>query len=307
MSSYLENLKWIISGQKEASSNQHNQPNQNNKNNIQVDNFDELHLLNGSDLDLDLDLGLGLGSELESDSDYDKIISKDITNSPKFTDKHNKTLKSIQADYDKIHMNLIEKEQLIRGRINSDTIEKIKENYTEYINDDVQIIKDFATIMETFKHIKDKLKDFETDIKDFEEDIRKKTMNQYETKLELDNKINHIDERLENTIELMNLIKSNGDDFIKKIIHLENLIQTHDEHRNQILTKLGNFDKEHNEMKNYNLKILNFLHDYQQNWIFTNPNQNFIFNYNYLTYVKIGMGLGLCSFILFGYRFIKKN
>lgn len=287
MSIYLENFKWIISGQKEESLN--------NKINIQTDNLEEHNSVNNS--------------ESDSDYDYDKIISKDITNSHDFTSNVNhvnQTLKSIQEDYNKIHKNLIQKERLVRNRVNSDTVEKIKENYSEFINDDIQIIKDFAIIMETFEHIKDKLKDFETGIKEFEEDIKKNTINQDENKQELDNKINHIDLRLENTIKLMDQIKSNGDEFIKKIIHLENLIKTHDEHREQILLRLEKFDKDHKEIKNINLRVLNFFHDYQNYWTFSRYNiNNLFYSNNYFRY--IGLSIGICSAVIFGYKFMKNK
>lgn len=290
MTSYLDNLKWIVSGQKETNTNTNTKLNT-DSNYIQTDNYDELNSLNGS----------------ESDSDYDKIMSKDICINSELkntnqTSKPEHTLKSIQEDYNKIHNELVKKEQLVRNRVNSDTVEKIKQNYTEFINDDVQIIKDFATVMETFEHIKEKLKDFEIDIKEFEDDIKKNSISQDINKQELDNKINQIDLRLENTVQLMNQIKFNGDEFIKKIIHLENLIQTHDEHRKEILSRLEKFDKEHNEMKNHNLRILNFFHDYQYQWIFSNYNLS-----NYNNYFKyIGVGLGICSVFMFGYKFLKK-
>jgi len=291
MTSYLDNIKWIMSGQKESNSNIISQFN------IQTNNFDELYSLNGSECDSE---------------DYHKIISKDLCvspeqkNKPNLTFKTESTLKSIQEDYNKIHNNLIEKERLVRSRVNSDTVEKIKANYTEYINDDIQIIKDFALIMETFEHIKDKLKDFETDIKDFEIDIKKNIICQDENKQELDNKINHIDLRLENTIELMNQIKLNGDEFIKKIIHLENLIKTHDEHRDEILLRLEKFDKDHKEIKNNNLQVLNFFKDYQNYWTFSRSNDNNLFySNNYFKY--IGLGIGISSVILFGYKFIKNK
>lgn len=247
-------------------------------------------------------------SESASDSDYEyhKIHSRDIQN---FVDESNnkvdinyQTIKSVQEDYNKIYTDLLKKEQLVRKRVNSDTVEKIKANYSDYINDDIQIIKDFAIIMETFEHIKDRLKVFETDIKDFEEGIKKNTINQDENKQELDNKINNIDSKLENTIDLMNQIKSNGDKFIEKIIHLENLIKTHEEHRNEIMKRLEKFDQEHNEMKNNNLQVLNFFRDYQKYWLyFSSKSKENLFN-NQIGYIGIGLGIGLLC-----YNFVKKN
>jgi Rad3-related DNA helicase len=308
MTTYINNLKWIIPSlyepiknseenftieQKESNSDKFNLDKSNldklNQINIQTDNFDESHSSNGS--------------ESGSDYDYDKIISTDLCFSQELknnqTLKNNHTLKSIQEDYNKIHIELVKKEQLVRNRVNSDTVEKIKENYTEFINDDVQIIREFATVMETFEHIKEKLKDFETEIKEFEEDIKKNNMNQDENKLELDNKINKIDLRLENTVQLMNQIKSNGDEFIKKIIHLENLIQSHDEHRKEILLKLEKFDKEHNEMKKTNLQMLNIFKDSKQYFTLTNS------NYGYIKY--IGICLGISSCVILTYNVLKKN
>ena len=54
---------------------------------------------------------------------------------------------------------------MVRERLDSDTFDKIKSNYTDYINDDIKIIKDFAIIMETFSHIQKKLSEFESGIK----------------------------------------------------------------------------------------------------------------------------------------------
>ena len=86
---------------------------------------------------------------------------------------------------------------------------------------------------------------------------------------------------------------------------MENLIKTHNEQRNEILTRLEKLDITHNDIKNNNLQILNLFHAYIQNWIYSNPNQNLNFNNNYLRYV--GMGIWFSSFIIFGYKFIKKN
>lgn len=271
MISYLDNLKWIIPSQKESNSNITNQIN------IQTNNFDELNSLNSS--------------ESDSDYDYDKIISKDLNVSPVIK-KTNQTLQNIQEDYNKIHLELLEKEQLVRSQVNSDTVEKIKENYTEYINDDLQIIRAY--------------KNYEKNIKEFE-DIKKNSIGQNINKQELDNKINQIDLKLENTIELINQIKSNGDEFIKKIIHLENMIKIHDVHREQILSKLEKFDNGCDEIKNNNLKVLNFFHNYQNKYlcVFSKFNYNLFCSNKYFKY--IGLGIGIFSVVLFGYKYLKKN
>lgn len=305
MTSYLDNLKWIMSGQTGYNQNQNlnpiqinqinkinkineiNEINLNNINNIKTENCDEMYSINGS----------------ESESEYHKIVSKDVSTNHEIKNIYNQTFNDIKQDYDKIHIELVKKEQLVRNRVNSDTVERIKENYTDYINDDVQIIKDFAIIMETFEHITEKIKKFEFGIKDFEQDIKKNISSQDENKLELDNKINQIDSRLENTIELMKQIKSNGDEFIKKIIHLENLIKSHDDHREIILSRLEKFDKEHNEIKNHNLKILNFFSNCNQFWLFSRSHSNLYYN-NYFKF--IGFGIGICSVVLFGYKYLKK-
>lgn len=268
MTTYLDNLKWIVSGKIK-------------KEPLKIlDESFEINSTNGS----------GFGFESDSDHEYDKIvIDKQIeTNNPK-------------ENYDKIYKELVDTEKLIRKRVNSDTIEKIKENYVEYINDDVQIIKEFALIMETFDNIKTKLKNFELEMNYFESGIKKFTTNKNDDNLEINNKFNQIDNRLENTVEMINKIKFNYDDFMVKIIHLENLIKIHDEHRNEILLKLDNFNKEHNDMKNNNLKALKILKDSQQYFIFSDQSS---YN-NYIKYLSIG--LGICSCVVFSYKFLKKN
>ena len=152
---------------------------------------------------------------------------------------------------------MINKEQIVRKRLDSNTIEQIKSNCEEYVNDDIKIIKDFALIMESFNHIKEKLINFESGIKEFESDIKIKTSNQDENNAELDNRINHIDTKLDNTIKLMDQIKINSNDVMEKIVKLENIIMEHSIQRHEILTILDkiNFDKTNVNKSNYYMFI----------------------------------------------------
>ncbi len=280
MTSYFDNIKWIMSSQKEINT--------------------DINTCTNTETNLSL---IQDNKEVESDSDYeyDKIGEKEIKNLNQL-----KTLSPTnKGDYEKIYTELVEKEQIVRNRLDSDTVEKIKANYTEYMDSDVQIIKDFALIMETFVHIKDKLIQFETNIKEFENDMDKNKLVQFENKSELDAKFTHIESKIENAIELMNKINSNSGEFMEKIIQLENSIKDHDTHREQILSRLEKFDKDHNEIKNNNLKILSVFTNYQKYFMFSYSNSN---NINYTRYLKyFGMGIGICSSLIFGYKYLKKN
>lgn len=189
--------------------------------------------------------------EYENDNEYTKIDSKNLQ----------ENIVEIKKAYEKIQIEMISKEQLVRKRLDSDTIEKIKSNCEEYVNDDVKIIKDFALIMESFNHIKEKLVNFEFGIKEFESEIKIKTLNQDENNAELDNRINHIDTKLDNTIQLMEQIKINSNGLMEKIVKLENIISEHSTQRCEILSKLNkiNFDKSNQTKSNYHIFFNNYL------------------------------------------------
>jgi len=292
MTSYL---KWIVSDKTETPKKEISLDN--NK----TDNIDKTYKINKTD---NTDETYSI-PESDSDSEYHKIDNKKQTSSemgipiPKGDDLL--LYANAKDKYDKTYKELVDKEKLVIKRVGSDTFEKIKENYTEYINDDVQIIKEFALVMETFDNIKTRLKNFESDIGNFESGIRKYIVNQDENKVEIDNKINQIDSKLDNTVGMIEKMKSDSDDFIKKIINLENLIKIHDEHRSEILFRLEKFNKEHDEMKTNNLQVLNIFKDVQQYFMFSNTN----YGSNYLKYV--GISLGICSCLILSYNFVKKN
>lgn len=274
MSSYLDNLKWIVTSKKESEIQEQIL----NKNT----NSDENYLM--------------ADSESDSESEYHKINSNYMPNT------NDSLFYNLAKDnYEKTYKELLDKEQLVRKRVNSDTFEKIKQNYTEYINDDVQIIKEFALVMETFENINIKLKNFVFEIGNFESGIKKYIGEHDVNKLEINNKINQIDKKLDNTIGMINKIKFDSDKFIKKLINLENLIKTHDEHRNEILLRLDKFNKEHDEMKNNNLQVLNFFKDTHQYFMFSSLN----LNSNYLKYIGISLGISSCLF--FSYKLMNKN
>jgi len=275
MASYLDNLKWIVSGKKET------------------DSFEQTQYKKDNNLDKTYSLA---DSESDSDSEYQKITPNKLTTTDELL-----FLAMAKENYEKTYKELVDKEQLVRKRVNSDTFEKIKQNYTEYINDDVQIIKEFALVMETFENIKIKLKNFEFDIGNFESGIKKYIEEHDENRIEINNKINQIDMKLDNTIGIINKIKFDSDEFIKKIINLENLIKTHDERRNEILLKLEKFNKEHDEMKNNNSQVSNIFKDTQEYFMFSNPNQNS----NHFKY--IGISLGICSCLVLTFKLLKKN
>jgi hypothetical protein len=251
------------------------------------ENFNNIEFVNNNNYIFNTNTSYGLDSD--SESEYDKIFIEkqskliDVNNdiSSKLSDP--KEITNLNDQYKKIYGELIDTDKLVRKHVSVDfnTVEKIKENCYEYIGGDVQIIKEFALVMETFENIKIKIKNFESDIGD---------------RLEIDNKMNQINLKLENTIETINKIKFDTDEYMRKIIHLENLIKIYDEHRNEILSRLEKFNKEHVEIKKNNFQILNS----QQYFLFAKS--------NYLDYLKyLGIGLGICSCVIFGLKIFKKN
>jgi len=212
MDKYLDNLKWIISGQT------------------------EIKTTNLTKSETGLGLGLEFDSTYDSESEFENVHS---FNKSLKIDIEKINMEEIKKEYGKIQMELIKKEQLVRDRLDSDTIEHIKSNCKEYVNDEIKIIKDFALVMESFNHIKDKLIEFESGMKEFESDIKIKTTNQDLSNAELDNRINIIDHKLNNTIEMIEQINSTSNELMEKIVKLENIIQTHSVQREELLTKLN--------------------------------------------------------------------
>lgn len=157
-------------------------------------------------------------------------------------------IEDVVSQYNTIHLEMIKKEVLVRKILDTDTIDKIKSNYANYINDDIKIIKDFAMIMETFSHIQNKLSEFECGIKEFETDIKTKTLNIDTNNLEFENKIQQIDIKLNNTTKIIEEIKFNNNIVMEKIIKLENTINSNDIKGHELLAEL----KKINIVKNKN-------------------------------------------------------
>ena len=275
MSNYLENLKWLVPSPISNKSDKI----ENKKNDV---------------LGLESELDSESSTHSDSDAEYDKItvgFSK--------SDKNSQVKSQIQtkSDYSQIYSDLMEKEQLVRESLDPNTVDRIKANYTEYLDSDVKIIKDFAGIMENFVHIKEQLRNFESDIKEFEQNIRTSNLAQIsENKSELDEKINQIDEKIERLSNLMTMTNGLVDDYIDKITQLENSIKENETHRQEIMLRLENFDKEHIELKNNNIKFFSIFNDYQKHFAFVNPNLN-----NWINYSSLGLiGIGLAFCIKFG-------
>lgn len=128
------------------------------------------------------------------------------------------------------------------------------------MNDEIKIIKDFALVMESFNHIKDKLIEFESGMKEFESDIKIKTTNQDLSNAELDNKINMIDQKLNNTIVMIDQINSTSNEVMDKIVKLENIINTHSTQREELLSKLNKVElTKPNCYGLWNKYLINFL------------------------------------------------
>lgn len=236
MTNYLNNFKWIITGQEEMKLN--------------PKSSEKFELING------LNIGDNLG-EIYKEYDFGP---DNLAISPK---KLNGDIKEIINEYNTIHLEMVEKEQLVRERLDSDTIDKIKSNYHNYINDDIKIIKDFAIIMETFSHIQKKLSEFELGIKEFES-VKLKTLNQDLNNQEFEIKIKLIDEKLYNTIKFIDEIKLTNDILMNKIIKLENIIKKNDDKGQEILSKLEKINIFDNENKNKKEKKLINKYNYFQ-------------------------------------------
>ena len=223
MTSYFDNFKWIISNKEEHKAN--------------LKSPDKFEIVENHK-----------SNEIESNCDFGSEYNNNHT--------YQKNIHDVIYQYNTIHLEMIEKEQLVRDRLSIDTIDKIKTNYYDYINDDIKIIKDFAMIMETFSHIQKKLNDFESGIRVFELDVRNKTLNQDTNNQEFENKIQQIDVKLDNTIKFMEEIKLNNDLVMKKIIKLENTINDNDIKGNELLARLEKINITNNDDKKENNIII---------------------------------------------------
>ena len=311
MANYFNNLKWVISG--------HDAPictNEINKNENQNQNQNQnQHTLTNTNTNTELDNANNIGfvSESESESELELDEYSDADSEHEYH-KIKPDINSAKENYNEIYSYLLEQEQLVREKLDPDTVEKIKENYIEYMNSDVQIIKDFAIVMDTFVHIKEKLISLENNIKEFSDDINKTKTIHYENISELDNKFNQIDTELIHTIKMVTGIKKQTDEFMDKIVHLENSIKQHDVHREEFCLKLEGFTNEHFEMKKNNIKFLSIFTDFQKYMVFSNCTNNSSGKFNKYQNFTIGIssililsGIGLGSWILFGNKFFKKN
>lgn len=237
MDKYFDNLKWIILGQTE----------------IETKNLDN-NLIK-------TETGLEFDSTYDSESEFENVhsIDKQLKINMEKINIEKINMEEIKKEYGKIKMELIKKEQLVRDRLDSDTIEHIKSNCIEYVNDEIKIIKDFALVMESFNHIKNKLIEFESGMKEFESDIKIKTINQDLSNTELDNRINMIDEKLNNTIGMIEQINLTSNELMEKIVKLENIINTHSVQREELLTKLNKVELAKPDCVSFWTKYINNL------------------------------------------------
>jgi hypothetical protein len=155
--------------------------------------------------------------------------------------------------------------------INNDTINNISNNisndisngisndilseYSKCIDDDNQITNEIMTLVKSFEGIKTKINNFENDIKEFvgTKGSTWKTSESEEKNIENKNnfidKIKDIENKLENTIILINNINFGAEDFLTRILHLENSIKENELHRKEFINKFEKFTKEHDEIK----------------------------------------------------------
>lgn len=319
MSTYYKNLKWILTGSEEESpsiiiTNQdHNsdsdseyekvkdtQKNTKNTESVEVSSYDELnyaglcktpeleYVMNCVSPDPNSDSGSEQNSECSSIQYANTNPNPNAEHLSMVYHGDNLIFNPSYDAYNKLYSEMVEQEQIVRERLNSDTLEKIKANCEEYIDSDIQIIRDFANVMNTFTHIKEKLHEFELNINQFESDMSASKLIQCSTNTELDTKLVGIENKLSGVIDMVDKINSNSNEFMNKIIHLENLIKTHETNREQILLKLEKYDIFQKEIKE---NKLNRLFGYQN-------------YYNYLKYFGCGIGLSLCAIV--GYKYFGK-
>lgn len=294
MSSYYGKIKWILTGADEDPPNTiitHCE-----QGNDSDGEYDKIGKDSNSPVN---DLSSNVKNNDNNNNNDDNAIELSSSNTDKKYSTNIQTeFEMANDDFNKIYAEMIDKEQIIRERLNSKTIEQIKENYAEYIDNDIQIIKDFAVIMETFSHIKDKLKEFENNIKNFGSVsiIASETISDSSC-----TELNIIKTDLEKVINKVNMVDSTSCDFMNKLVHLENLIKSHETQRELILLKLEKINKEHKEIKDSNLKILNMFSNH--NFI---PTNSYLNGYeNYFKYIGYGIGLYLC--VIVGYKYLGKN
>lgn len=271
MASYFENFKWVISN--------NNQFRTDTKSPEKFEFVENIHHVN---------------EENEENNIHKCDETKSSLNQ---LNKLNSEIKEVLTQYNSVHLEMVEKEQLVRKRLDSDTFDKIKSNYSEYINHDIKIIKDFAVIMETFSHIQEKLNSVESSIKEFESDTRVKNLTPNENNQEYENKIQEIDTKLNNTLNCIKDIKSTNDELIAKIIKLENTINDNEIKGNEILIKLEKIDSLNNKWN-----ISNYLY-------FDLSNLNNLFSSsNYTNVIIMGLLSGTCIIgTYFGVKYILKK
>ena len=124
MTSYLENFKWIITKQEK--------PNTSSKS---PDKFEIIEKHNDD-------------NEIEHDYNFSPVNNNNLIS--QFQSQSQSNIQKNILQCNTIHLEMIKKEQLVRDRLDSDTINKIKSNYSNYINNDIKIIKDFAIIWKHF-------------------------------------------------------------------------------------------------------------------------------------------------------------
>lgn len=260
MTSYLNNLKWLVVNQEEYNSS--------------INSPDKFEIIE-KHKELEYDFG-SENHNLSNQSNMQDIISQ----------------------YNSIHLEMNKKEQLIKERLDSDTIDKIKSNYSDYINNDKKIIKDFAIIMDTFTHIQNKLKEVETSIKKFESNITTKSLNQDISNQEFKDKIQQIDIKFDNSIKFIQEIKVNNNVLMEKIIKLENIINTNDIKGQKILLGLEKISIINNK-DNDDKKVNNLI-----NWF--NFFQSSKYNFNNILMIRVLTGSCIAG-IYFSIKYISRK
>ena len=260
MTSYLKNFKWLVANQEEYNSS--------------IKSPDKFEIIE-KHKELEYDFG-SENHNLSNQSNMQDIISQ----------------------YNSIHLEMNKKEQLIKERLDSDTIDKIKSNYSDYINNDIKIIKDFAIIMDTFTHIQNKLKEVETGIKKFESNITTKSLNQDISNQEFKDKIQQIDIKFDNSIKFIQEIKVNNNVLMEKIIKLENIINTNDIKGHKILLGLEKISIINNK-DNDDKKVNNLI-----NWF--NIFQSSKYNFNNILMIRVLTGSCIAG-IYFSIKYISRK
>lgn len=294
MSKYFDNIKWIITGQIE------NCDEIETKIEAQELNFNNVLTKSKTDFEIELECVTTYDTETEFENvQINDSMSKNKTEHIDIRDNgtENKTeninIEEIKNEYLNIESKLIKNEQLVRTRLNSDTIELIKSNCEKYVNDDIKIIKDFAIIIESFNHIKEKLILVETEMKIFESDIKTKTINQEMSNVELDNRITTIDKKINNTSKMIKQMNYTIGELMKKIVQFENVIMVHSAQRNELLSKYHEIELTKSNCLNY---FVNGLFGFT----------GFYFNNNMVFKTLFGTTCVIGSMFVFKYIYGKK-